>query len=131
MKWRYGIVKYRHELNKDHRFYGIGELYYEADPLKPFLCTDKPVQPFVEIDEEDNETPTEAMEKVLTMMLNDIKKYPPFDVDGPFEKEPDHHAEDWVDEFGTDEEPYAGHFDDYGLQEYYKSIEEGEDDGGF
>jgi len=130
MKWRYGIVKYRHELNKDHRFYGIGELYYEADPLKPFLCTDKPVEPFVEIDEDDNETPTEAMEKVLTTMLNDIKNYPPFDVDGPFEKEPDHHAEDWVDEL-TDEEPYAGHFDDYGLQEYYKSIEEGEDDGGF
>jgi hypothetical protein len=130
MKWRYGIIKYRHELNQDHRFYGIGELYYETDPLKPFLCTDKPVEPFVEIDEENNETPTEAMEKVLTMMLNDIKNYPPFDVDGPFEKEPDHHAEDWVDEL-TDEEPYAGHFDDYGLQEYYKSIEEGEDDGGF
>ncbi len=127
MNWRYGIIKYRHEINKDHRFYGIGELYYDGDPLKPFFCTDKPVEPFVEIDEEDNETPTEAMEKVLTMMLNDIKKYPTFDVDGPFEKEP-HHGNDWVDEF-TDDEPFAGHVDEYGIQMYLESMQE--DDGGF
>jgi hypothetical protein len=67
------------------------------------------------------------MEKVLTMMLNDIKKYPPFDVDGPFEKEPNHHAEDWVDEF-TDDEPFAGHVDEYGLQMYLESMN---DDGDF
>jgi len=131
MKWRYGIVKYKYDYDASKRYYGIGELYYETDPLKPFLCSEKPVEPYVdvgvEVDEDEN--PTQAMEKVLTMMLNDIKKYPPFDVDGPFEKEPDHHAEDWVD-FETGE-PYTGHFDDYGLQEYYKSIEEGEDDGGF
>lgn len=38
-------------------------------------------------------------------------------------------AEEWL--MKKVEEPYAGHFDDYGLQEYYKSIEEGEDDGDF
>ena len=127
MKWRYGVIKFRHDLDKEHRFYGIGELYYESDPLKPFLCSDKPIEPFVEIDGCVG-TPNEMMEQVLTMMLNDVKQYPVFDIDGPFEKEPAH-GDEWVD--FQDGEPFAGHVDEYALEEYYRSIQAGEDYGEF
>jgi hypothetical protein len=128
-KWRYGIVNFRLRDHPEHRFFGIGELYYKDDPNKIYYCSD-PVNPFIEADEENS--PQESLLVQLNRMINDITNFPqPFDEDGPFEKEPDHHAEDWVDEFGTDEEPFAGHLgfipddlDEEELDEYIKSIQE-------
>jgi hypothetical protein len=128
MKWRYGIVKFRHPANKDLRFYGVGELYFMDDPLKVFACSEEPVQPYVEDDEE------EIMQSIinqLEMIQKDIAQFPIFDADGPFEKYPiDESMEEWVEM--TDEkldemfgkEDYAGHVDEVGLAEYIKSIQE-------
>ena len=113
-KWRYGIVNYRHPLNAQLRFYGIGELYYKDDPNKIYYCSE-PVNPFTEAELENN--PQENLLIQLNRMINDITKFPePFDEDGPFEKE---------------EEDYAGHvgfipddLDEEQLDEYIKSIQE-------
>ena len=93
MKWRYGIVKYRPK-DRDYEVYGIGELYYDTDPHQVFACTEEPVEPYADADEED---PTSAISKQLQMMLNDIAKYPVFDSAGPFAPEPPR-ANDWGDE---------------------------------
>ena len=93
MKWRYGIVKYRPR-DRAYEVYGIGELYYDTDPLQVFACTEEPVEPYADADEED---PTSAISKQLQMILNDIAKYPVFDSAGPFAPEPPR-ANDWGDE---------------------------------
>jgi hypothetical protein len=106
MSWRYGIVKY-HNKERTKRFYGIGELYFEKDPLKPFCCTTEPVEIVVsqddliidnigDTDEEKNVVDTSQsieslvlndFEVCLKRILKDISRYPIFDVDGPYEKE--------------------------------------------
>ncbi len=93
MKWRYGIVKYRPK-DRGYEVYGIGELYYDTDPLQVFACTEESVEPYADSDEEN---PTAAITKQLQMMLNDISKYPVFDSAGPFAPEPPR-ANDWGDE---------------------------------
>lgn len=130
MKWRYGVVKFRHPSNERIRFYGIGELYYMDDPLKVFACSQEPVEPYVEHDEwvGDNQPITDITHQ-LQMMQKDIAKFPIFDVDGPFEKYPiEESMEEWVEmtdeKFGN--EDYAGHVDEAGLAEYIKSIQEEE-----
>ena len=125
MKWRYGIVKFRHPSNERMRFYSIGELYYMDDPLKVFACSQEPVEAYV--DDDKDEDIKQSMLKQLEMMQKDIAKFPIFDVDGPFEKYPiDESMEEWVEM--TDEifcnEDYAGHVDEAGLAEYIKSIQE-------
>jgi hypothetical protein len=90
MNWRYGIVKYYHKSGRNPNdvtpYWGIGELYFEKDPLKPFLCTEKPI----ELTAESDDDPVETLTGMMELMLKDIKKYPPFDSNGPFEKEPSH-----------------------------------------
>ena len=127
MKWRYGIVKFRHPSNERMRFYSIGELYYMDDPLKVFACSQEPVEAYV--DDDKDEDIKQSMLKQLEMMQKDIAKFPIFDVDGPFEKYPiDESMEEWVEmtdeKFGN--EDYAGHVDEAGLAEYIKSIQEEE-----
>jgi hypothetical protein len=87
MKWRYGIVKYRHKQDQNIRFYGIGELYYDSDPLKVYACSEEPIQAYVDHDEwlEDNQ-PVRDITDQLQMMLKDIAQFPIFDIDGPYEK---------------------------------------------
>jgi hypothetical protein len=84
MPWRYGIVKY-HPKDRTYDVYGIGELYYDTDPLQPFACTEEPVEPYADADDDE---PAAAIAEQLQMMLNDIKKYPVFDVDGPYAPNP-------------------------------------------
>lgn len=90
MPWRYGIVKYRHKLNQDFRFYGVGELYYDKDPLTPHSCTEDPVEPYAEPEEylEEEDSIRADIKWVLEKMLKDCTKYPIFDVDGPYAKSP-------------------------------------------
>lgn len=84
MKWRYGIVKYKH-IFAPYTFYGIGELYFENDPNNISACSEKPIDILAEIDEEN---PSKCLQETLTRMLNDIKLFPnPFDIDGPYEKD--------------------------------------------
>ena len=127
MKWRYGIVKFRHPSNERMRFYSIGELYYMDDPLKVFACSQEPVEAYV--DDDKDEDIKQSMLKQLEMMQKDIAKFPIFDVDGPFEKYPiEESMEEWV-EFADEifcNEDYAGHVDEAGLAEYIKSIQEEE-----
>ena len=99
MKWRYGIVRY-HPKDRAYDIYGIGELYYDTDPLQPFACTEEPVEPYAEADEED---PAGVIAEQLGRMLRDIGKYPVFDVDGPYAPEPPrtrNEEEDEADEAG-------------------------------
>jgi hypothetical protein len=106
MSWRYGIVKY-HNKERTKRFYGIGELYFEKDPLKPFCCTAEPLEIVVLqedliIDniscpdgEKKNEDTYQSIDSLvlnefevsLKRILKDISRYPIFDIDGPYEKE--------------------------------------------
>jgi len=87
MTWRYGIVKYRNKNNPDVRFYGIGELYYDKDPLYPHSCTEEPVEPYADAEEEDtDEAVKDGLKLELERMLRDCTKYPIFDIDGPYEK---------------------------------------------
>ena len=90
MPWRYGIVKYRHKLNPDFRFYGVGELYYDKDPLTPHSCTLNPVEPYAEHEEflEEEDSVRADIKWVLETMLKDCAKYPIFDIDGPYSKSP-------------------------------------------
>jgi len=90
MPWRYGIVKYRHKKDRDFRFYGIGELYYDKDPLSPHSCTDNPVEPCAELEEflEEEGSVKADIKRMLEMMIKDCEKYPIFDVDGPYAKSP-------------------------------------------
>jgi hypothetical protein len=89
MTWRYGIVKFRNPKNQDHRFYGIGELYYDKDPLNPHFCSADPIEPYSEPDEDSTEESVkEDIRSTLEMMLKDCAKYPIFDIDGPYAKSP-------------------------------------------
>ena len=89
MPWRYGIVKYRNKHNPEFRFYGIGELYYDKDPLAPHSCSADPVEPYSEHDEDSTEESVkESIKSTLEMMLKDCAKYPIFDIDGPYAKSP-------------------------------------------
>lgn len=129
MKWRYGIVKFRHPSNERMRFYSIGELYYMDDPLKIFACSQEPVEVYADDDGDNHEEVRGSIFRQLEMMQKDIAKFPIFDVDGPFEKYPiDESMEEWVEmtdeKFGN--EDYAGHVDEVGLAEYIKSIQEEE-----
>lgn len=83
MKWRYGVVKYKHD---NYTYYGVGELYFKSDPLKIFACSEKPVKPLVDHDDwvEDN-NPIRDITDQLKMMLKDCEKYPIFDSEGPYE----------------------------------------------
>jgi hypothetical protein len=89
MPWRYGIVKYRHQKDSNFRFYGIGELYFEEDPLKPFACSGEPVEAYAETEDgEGDESIKEEIQKCLRAMLKDCSRYPIFDVDGPYAESP-------------------------------------------
>lgn len=132
MKWRYGIVKFRHPSNEKVRFYGIGELFYDTDPLKVYACSQEPVEVYTDEDNTDEEI-LKSIKWQLEMMLKDSLEFPVFDVDGPFEEYPiDENKEEWVEltQEKLDEifrkEDYAGHIDEVGLAEYVKSIQEEE-----
>jgi hypothetical protein len=87
MHWRYGIVRYRHKAKPEHRFYGVGELYYDKDPLTPHSCTEEPVEPYLDEDDGDTEDDVkEGMNRILERMMKDCMKYPIFDIDGPYAK---------------------------------------------
>ncbi len=89
MHWRYGIVKFRNKHNPDHRFYGVGELFYEKDPLQPHSCTEDPIEPYAELEDDSTEESVKAeIGVVLNRMLKDCDKYPIFDIDGPYGKAP-------------------------------------------
>jgi hypothetical protein len=89
MRWRYGIVRYRNKLKPEHRFYGVGELYYDKDPLAPHSCTEEPVESYADAEEEDTEDAVkDGLKLDLERMLRDCMKYPIFDIDGPYEKAP-------------------------------------------
>lgn len=89
MPWRYGIVKYRHKSNPDIRYYGIGELYYDTDPLTPHSCTENPVEPYADHEDDSSEHSVKTdIDWVLKAMLKDCSKYPIFDIDGPYSKAP-------------------------------------------
>lgn len=86
MKWRYGVVKYRSKENPEHVYYSIGEIYFKDDPLKPYACSQEPIQPYVDHDNwvGDNQ-PIKDITDQLKMMLKDCERYPVFDADGPYE----------------------------------------------
>lgn len=89
MPWRYGIIKYRNKNNPEYRFYGIGELYYDKDPLAPHSCTQDPTE--VYCDDESDSTEKSIKEEIkwaLQAMLKDCMTYPIFDIDGPYAKAP-------------------------------------------
>lgn len=89
MRWRYGIVKFHNKHNPDFRFYGIGELFYDEDPLQPHSCTENPIDPYAELEEDSTEESVKAeIRVVLNRMLKDCDKYPIFDIDGPYAKAP-------------------------------------------
>lgn len=85
MKWRYGIVKFRSTLDKNHRFYGVGELYFDKDPLRPHSCTEQPVSSILDLDLEDTvDDIRDSIVKNLNRMISDCNKFPIFDIDGPY-----------------------------------------------
>lgn len=87
MPWRYGIVKYRHKKDPDFRFYGVGELHYDKDPLSPHSCTEEPVESYADVEEGDTEEAVkDGLKLDLERMLRDCTKYPIFDIDGPYAK---------------------------------------------
>jgi len=131
MKWRYGIVKYRHKQNERIRFYGIGELFYDTDPLKVYACTQEPVEVYTDADAESEEEIRESITWQLNAVLKDITQFPVFDADGPFEKYPiNENEEEWVELteekmnelFGK--EGHKEEVADEGLQDYIKSMQE-------
>jgi hypothetical protein len=89
MPWRYGIVKYRNKQDPNFRFYGIGELYYNKDPLSPHSCTEDPVESYADVEEGDTEEAVkDGLKLDLERMMSDCMKYPIFDIDGPYAKAP-------------------------------------------
>ncbi len=89
MPWRYGIVKFKNKHNPEHSFYGIGELFYDKDPLTPYSCTEEPIEPYADHDEESTEESIkDDIKWCLEAMLKDCMKYPVFDIDGPYAKAP-------------------------------------------
>jgi len=88
MPWRYGIVKFRSKKDPDHRFYGIGELFYDDDPLKPWSCTEEPIEAYSDDDNESEAQIKKSFKWSLENMLKDSLKYPIFDIDGPYSKAP-------------------------------------------
>lgn len=87
MSWRYGIVKYYNKNNIP--YYGIGELYYDQDPLLPYGCTKEPIETYLS----DETNLTEDLVKKdfiedLKFIIEDIKNYPIFDSNGPYLKSP-------------------------------------------
>ena len=83
MPWRYGIVNFK---KGNFRYYGVGEIYYNEDPLKPFACSEQPVDLSEEVEPDQNILG--CFKKTLQRILNDIEQYPVFDIDGPFEPAP-------------------------------------------
>ena len=63
MPWRYGIVKFRNKHNPDYRFYGIGELFYEEDPLQPHSCTEDPIEPYADAEDDPSEESVVELER--------------------------------------------------------------------
>ncbi len=131
MKWRYGIIKFRHKHDENARFYGIGELYYDTDPLKVYACSQEPVEVYSDDDEETDEEVRENVNWQLNAMSKDAAQFPIFDVDGPFEKYPiDENEEEWVELteekmnelFGK--EGHQEEVADEGLQDYIMSMQE-------
>jgi hypothetical protein len=123
MPWRYGIVKYRHKKDRDFRFYGIGELYYDKDPLSPHSCTDNPVEPYAELEEflEEEDSVKADIKRMLERMIKDCEKYPIFDVDGPYAKST------WgVDrsEIEPDSEDGASFISEAALKDYFDNPQE-------
>ena len=93
MPWRYGIIHFRSQKNPAHRFYGVGEVYYESDPLKPFACSMEPDSAYYEAGDSDGVLPEDLAAKVeilesLRRMILDCERYPVFDSDGPFAPAP-------------------------------------------
>lgn len=89
MRWRYGIVKFRNKNNPDYRFYGIGELFYDEDPLQPHSCTENPIEPYSDHeDDSDEDSIKKDIDWTLNAMQKDCAKYPIFDIDGPYAKSP-------------------------------------------
>jgi hypothetical protein len=88
MKWRYGIVKYRHKTNPEYRYYGIGEVYFNEDPNLPFAVSEDPINLIIdELDLSEGESDVcKLHSNDLDRISKDIKKYPIFDIDGPYEK---------------------------------------------
>ena len=89
MPWRYGIIRFRHSKDPEFRYYGVGELFYDNDPLAPYACSQEPDTPYSELEEfNDDKEASESILWALEAMANDCRKYPIFDVDGPFSKAP-------------------------------------------
>jgi hypothetical protein len=86
MPWRYGIIKFRSEKDPNFRFYGVGELFYNDDPLVPYACSQAPDTPYS--DEDSDDEIKKSILWALEAMTKDCQKYPIFDVDGPFSKAP-------------------------------------------
>lgn len=133
MKWRYGIIKFRHKHDEKIRFYGIGELYYDIDPLKVYACSQEPVQVYSDDDEETDEEVRESVNWQLNAMSKDVVKFPIFDVDGPFEEYPFNENEEERVELTEEKlneifgkEDYQQEVADEGLRDYIKSIQEEE-----
>lgn len=97
MPWRYGVVKFKRD--DSSIYYGIGEIYYDKDPLKPYACSSRPIEPYAgpedttedkDILENDDsgeyEHPITRIGHELRNMIKDVDKYPVWDIDGIYEK---------------------------------------------
>ena len=89
MPWRYGVIRFRAKKDPSYRFYGVGELYYDVDPLKPFACSSEPDCAYFEDGDPESNLPEDLQAQVeiveaLKRMILDCERYPVFDVDGPF-----------------------------------------------
>ena len=79
-KWRYGIVKFFDE-SKNYYYYGMGELYFESDPLKPFSCSEY-TYPYEDFEPDGNEKEVvDSIVSQLERMKKDALKYPIFDLE--------------------------------------------------
>jgi len=92
MPWRYGIIKFRNKNNPKHRFFGVGELYYDKDPMLPFSCSDNPTEAYSDEDDYEQDNTDESVKNSITTslenMLKDCMRYPVFDSDGPYAEAP-------------------------------------------
>ena len=71
MPWRYGIVRYKTE--GIHKFYGVGELFFDKDPLKPHSCTQEPVDVYCEDEDfSDEEFIKDEVKNSLERMMKEI-----------------------------------------------------------
>jgi hypothetical protein len=93
MPWRYGVIRFRSKKTPSHRFYGVGELYYDSDPLKPFACSSEPDCAYFEDGDPESNLPEDLQAQIeiaesLKRMILDCERYPVFDSDGPFASAP-------------------------------------------